>query len=29
MKISVACDHIVTDRKIHIVEYLTAKGMKL
>lgn len=26
MKISVACDHIVTDRKIHIVEYLTAKG---
>ncbi len=26
MKISVACDHIVTDRKIHIVEYLTEKG---
>ncbi|WP_143317958.1 galactose-6-phosphate isomerase subunit LacB [Clostridium sp. HBUAS56017] len=26
MRIAVACDHIVTDRKIHIVEYLTEKG---
>lgn len=29
MRIAVACDHIVTDRKIHIVEYLTAKGHKV
>lgn len=29
MRIAVACDHIVTDRKIHIVEYLTEKGHKV
>ncbi|NRT77835.1 galactose-6-phosphate isomerase subunit LacB [Clostridium beijerinckii] len=29
MKIAVACDHIVTDRKIHLVEYLTEKGHKV
>lgn len=26
MRISVACDHIVTDRKNHVVEYLKGKG---
>lgn len=29
MKIAVACDHIVTDRKIHLVEYLTERGHKV